>query len=297
MMQQALPLSQRRLRQLFNLMIFSRLDYGREIFRIIGGDFLDSISMISSRKNKFICQIRSLLRERSERRESGLFAAEGDHLCGEIAGLGREVELFLYTEKAKEKYADSVNRLLNKSRESYCITGELAEYISDTKSSQGLFVACAMNSRAIAENAKKVVILDGVQDPGNVGTIIRTAEALGFDGVICTGACADVYSPKVLRASMGSVLRMAYEEQTAQTLRGRLPDFSLYASMLDENAARLGEEHFPKKTAVVIGSEGGGVSSEIAALCDKTLYIPISGAESLNAAIAAGIIMWEVAKG
>lgn len=243
--------------------------------------------------------MRSLLRERSERRKSGLFAAEGDHLCGEIAGLAEsgDVALFLYTEKASEKYPSTVERLCGKCRESFCITEDLAEYISDTKSSQGLFAACAVRARVIPESAERVVILDGVQDPGNVGTIIRTAEALGFDGVIFTGACADVFSPKVLRSSMGSALRIPFEEQAADTLRERLAGFSLYAAMLDEKAARLGAEKFPDRTAVVIGSEGGGVSPEIAALCDKTLYIPISGAESLNAAIAAGIIMWEISKG
>ncbi len=242
--------------------------------------------------------MRALLRERSERRESGLFAAEGDHLCGETAGIAGDgdIALFLYTEKAFERYRGTVESLLGKSRESFCITEELSEYISDTKSPQGLFAACAMKPRVIPENAEKIVILDGVQDPGNVGTIVRTAEALGFDGVIFTGACADAYSPKVLRASMGSALRVPFEERSAETLRGALKGFALYAAMLDENAARLGDEKFPEKTAVVIGSEGGGVSPETAALCDKKLYIPISGAESLNAAIAAAIIMWEISR-
>ncbi|MGN0678067.1 MAG: TrmH family RNA methyltransferase [Oscillospiraceae bacterium] len=253
-------------------------------------------SEISSRKNKNVVLMRALLRERSERRKNRLFAAEGDHLCGEIASIAEDgdVALFLYTEKASEKYPSTVERLCGRCRESFCITEDLAEYISDTKSSQGLFAACAVRARAIPESAEKVVILDGVQDPGNVGTIIRTAEALGFGGVIFTGACADVYSPKVLRASMGSVLRLPFEEQSAASLGGRLEGFSLYAAMLDENAARLGAEKFPKRTAVVIGSEGGGVSPEIAAICGKKLYIPISGAESLNAAIAAAIIMWEI---
>lgn len=262
---------------------------------------MESISTntaISSRKNKNVVLMRTLLRERSERRKSGLFAAEGDHLCGELANAAEsgDTALFLYTEKASEKYPSTVERLLKKSRESFCITDELAEYISDTKSSQGLFAACAIRARAIPERAEKVVILDGVQDPGNVGTIIRTAEALGFDGVITVGACADVYSPKVLRASMGSALRMPFEELSCDTLRNRLDGFTLYAAMLDESAAKLGAEKFPTKTAVVIGSEGSGVSPEVAALCDKKLYIPISGAESLNAAIAAGVIMWEIAK-
>lgn len=257
------------------------------------------MEMISSRKNKNVGFMRQLLRERSERRKNGMFAVEGDHLCGELAEMSAfgEVELFLYTEKAAEKYPRTVGALCAVCRDSFGITDELGEYISDTKSSQGLFAAAVMKQRQIPENARKVAVLDGVQDPGNVGTIIRTAEALGFDGVITVGACADVFSPKVLRSSMGSALRMPIEELSPDMLKGRLSGFMKYAAMLDDTAAKLGEERFLKRTAVVIGSEGKGVSDEVAALCDKKLYIPISGAESLNAAIAAAVIMWEISKG
>lgn len=256
------------------------------------------MEIISSRKNKNVGFMRQLLRERSERKKSGLFAAEGDHLCGELAQLSAfgEVSLFLYTEKAADKYSDTVKKLCAVCRDSFCISDELGEYISDTKSSQGLFAAAVMKQRQLPENARRIAVLDGVQDPGNVGTIIRTAEALGFDGVVTVGACADVYSPKVLRSSMGSVLRMPIEEVSADTLRQRLSGFAVYAAMLDDKAAKLGEERFPERTAVVIGSEGKGVSDDIATLCDKKLYIPISGAESLNAAIAAAVIMWEISK-
>lgn len=250
------------------------------------------MEIISSRKNQNVSFMRQLLRERAKRRESGLFAVEGDHLCGELSG----AELFLYTEKAQAKYYDTVKRLCAECGDSFCITEELAEYISDTKSSQGLFAAAKMSWRSISENAEKIVVLDGVQDPGNVGTIIRTAEALGFDGLIFTGACADVFLPKVLRSSMGSALRMPMEEVSRNELCERLSGFVSYAAMLDDTAARLGEEQFPEKTAVIIGSEGAGVSSEVAGMCDKKLYIPISGAESLNAAAAAAIILWEISK-
>lgn len=240
--------------------------------------------------------MRQLLRERAKRSESGLFAVEGDHLCGELAASDNEV-LFLYTEKAAAKYSDTVRRLCGLCRDSFCITEELAEYISDTKSSQGLFAAAEMNQKSVPDNAKRIVVLDGVQDPGNVGTIIRTAEALGFDGLIFTGACADVFSPKVLRSSMGSALRMPIEEVSCDELCERLLGFVSYAAMLDDTAQKLGTERFPDRTAVVIGSEGAGVSREVAEICEKKLYIPISGAESLNAAVAAAIIMWEISQG
>ena len=251
---------------------------------------------ISSRKNQYVRLLRELSGSAEKRRESGLFAVEGDHLCGEAAALGYETEVFLYTQRAGEKYEKTVKAALQKAKKSFVITEEISEYISDTKSPQGLFAAVGKRVCAIPENARKIVVLDGVQDPGNVGTVVRTAEALGFDGVVFTGKCADAFSPKTLRASMGSALRMPFGYADEKNLRGMLAGFSVYAAMLDERAKRLGETVFPQKTAVVIGSEGSGVSKEIADICDEKVYIPISGAESLNAAAAAAIILWEVSR-
>lgn len=251
---------------------------------------------ISSRKNQYARLLRELSGSAEKRRESGLFAVEGDHLCGEAAALGLESEVFLYTQKAAEKYPKTVETALKTAKKSFVITEEISEYISDTKAPQGLFAAVGKRVCAISENARKIVVLDGVQDPGNVGTVIRTAEALGFDGVVFTGKCADAFSPKTLRASMGSALRMPLGYADADNLREKFAGFTFCAAMLDESAKRLGETAFPEKTAVVIGSEGSGVSKEIAGCCDEKVYIPINGAESLNAAAAAAIILWEVSR-
>ena len=144
----------------------------------------------------------------------------------------------------------------------------------------------------------RLVILDGVQDPGNVGTIIRTAEALGLGGVLMSEDCADVYSPKTLRASMGSVLRLPCTRcdlvQAISSLKAE--GYSVYGAMLDETAQRLGEISFPERAAVVIGSEGGGITAQVREVCSGGLYIPITGAESLNAAAAAAMILWELSK-
>lgn len=240
--------------------------------------------------------MRELFSSSERRRESGMFAVEGDHLCGETAGLDYKIELFLFTEKARGKYPQTVEKACRKAEKSLVITEEISEYISDTKAPQGLFAAVEGRASEISENARKIVVLDGVQDPGNVGTIIRTAEALGIEGVLFAGKCADVFSPKTLRASMGSALRMPFGYADEQNLRDKLAGFSIFAAMLDENAKKLGEIAFPEKTAVVIGSEGSGVSPQIAALCDEKVYIPIKKAESLNAAAAAAIILWELSK-
>lgn len=257
---------------------------------------------ITSRKNPDIRDMRLLLRDRAARESYGVFAAEGDHLCRELCGCsgseGFEIRLFLFTEKARETYPETVETMLSLAERSEVISGELAEYISDTKTPQGLFVTAGRKRAGdMPENAKRAVILDGVQDPANVGTIIRTAEALGVDFAALGAGCADAWSPKALRASMGSVFRLPCISGDAVEIINTLrPRFSVYSAMLDESAARLGTIRFPERAAVVIGSEGRGVSREIADLCDGKIYIPISGAESLNAGAAAAIILWELTK-
>lgn len=255
--------------------------------------------VISSRKNDSVRLFRELLREKKVRDREGMFAVEGDHLCGELARDGYEVALAMYTEKAAEKYDATVCALKSKASVCLVITDEISEYISDTKAPQGVFAAARKKTAAaLPTAAKRLVLLDGVQDPGNVGTIIRTAEALGIGGAVLSENCADIYSPKTLRASMGSVLRLPCITADLADTIGSLKNegFSVFGALLDESAKRLGEIDFGSKAAVVIGSEGAGVSGQVRNCCDSAVYIPITGAESLNAAAAAAIILWEFSR-
>lgn len=255
---------------------------------------------ITSRKNENIRFFRELSREKRQRDAMGLFAAEGDHLCAELAASGYEITLALHTERAAQRYPATVERMCASAAQTAVISEELAEYISDTKAPQGVFAVAkkAPVQPSVLSAARRVVVLDGVQDPGNVGTIIRTAEALGISGAVLLGGCADVWSPKTLRASMGSALRLACINGGAEEMLTLLKreGFAVYGAMLDSTAQRLGELHFPERAAVVIGSEGSGISEQVQRLCDSAVYIPISGAESLNAAVAAGIILWELSR-
>ena len=261
---------------------------------------VDNTETVSSRKNAKVRFLRQLLREKSTRDEHGVFAVEGDHLCGELVRSGLKITFAAYTEKAAEKYPGTAALLKENAKELAVITEDISEYISDTKSPQGLFAAAEIRGRHGSEgsvfgsSAGRIVILDGIQDPGNVGTIFRTSEALGIDGAVLLGACADVWSPKTLRASMGSVFRLPFLNCGPEELSELLPDFTLFAAMLDKSAKKLGEVKFPEKSAVVIGSEGAGISAKVAGLCKEKIYIPIEKAESLNAAIAAAIILWEL---
>lgn len=251
------------------------------------------MEIISSRKNDRVRFLRTLFREKWMRDEHGMFAVEGDHLCGELLRVGLRIGVAAFTEKAAEKYSETVKALCERAEKTLVISEDIAEYISDTKTPQGLFAAAEKREIPFPEDARRLIILDKVQDAGNVGTVIRTAEAFGIDGVLLTDGCADAWSPKAVRASMGSVFR---EPLIPFSSEEHLEGFTVYGAMLDESAKRLGEVRFPEKTAIVIGSEGSGISPEIAEICDEKIYIPIKGAESLNAAMAAAVLLWELGR-
>ena len=140
--------------------------------------------------------------------------------------------------------------------------------------------------------------VENLQDPGNLGAVLRTAEALGLSGVLLAGNCCDVYSPKVLRASMGAVFRLPFRSverlaDAAPTLRQT--GFALYAAVPDRTAKRVTELSFEKPSIIAVGNEGNGLEAETVAACGQAVTIPMRGrAESLNAAASAAILMWEL---
>ena len=139
-------------------------------------------------------------------------------------------------------------------------------------------------------------MLDGVQDPGNVGTILRTADAFCADGVFLVNGCADLYNPKTVRATMGAVFRCPVWTCGAKELRGLLTasGLPLYGAALRSDTLDARSVDY-SRCAIAIGSEGKGLCEEMLSICDKTILIPMSGhCESLNAAIAASVLLWEV---
>ena len=255
---------------------------------------------ITSRKNQLVAHGRGLLREKKLRDREGLFAVEGVKLCLEALSAGIIPEWALVSETAAEKFVEAVGEI-----EENCavtvVSDDVYSYLSEQKSPQGIFLAGQILDKSVnldrILNSDKILLLDCVQDSGNLGTMLRTAEALGIGGVVLGEGCADVWSPKTLRASMGSAFRLptCTMDTVSAVKAAKEKGFAVYAAMLDDTAQRLGSFEFPEKSAVVIGNEGHGVSSEAAALCEK-VYIPINGAESLNAAAAAAVLCWEMSK-
>ncbi|MDR0197575.1 MAG: RNA methyltransferase [Oscillospiraceae bacterium] len=219
------------------------------------------------------------------------FAVEGAKLISQALDAGFKPLNALFTAKAAERWGVLAGRL-----DFSVISEDLSGYVSDTKTPQGAFALFARKNDAFDfTGARRLVLLDGVRDPGNAGAVARSCEAFGFDGVIFSADSADVYNGKLIRSSAGSVFRLP-------NYRGDLPEiipsikkagFRVYAATASgDGADEVGGSAFAEKSAVVIGSEGQGVSEKVAALSDRKIYIPVKGVESLNAAVAAGIICY-----
>ena len=253
---------------------------------------------ISSRKNPAIALYRELDRDRKAREREGCFNIEGAKLCTEAVRAGLDITSAFVTETALRKYPDAVNEI-SAAAEPVIITDDLGSYISDTKTPQGIFLTAKKLDKT-AEMCKidngRLILLDGLQDTGNVGTIIRTCDALGIGGLVLSPDCADVYSPKVVRGAMGSLFRLPFAVTPLPCfIAGLQADgYTVYTAVLDKNAASIDDTVFPDKCAVVIGNEGNGVSREVIDAAGKSIYIPIANAESLNAAVAAAIFCYEM---
>ena len=174
------------------------------------------------------------------------------------------------------------------------VTEEVIKKITDVTTSQGIVAVCE-TPQYLDFKKDRILFLDRVQDPGNVGTIIRTADAFGFDAVFLSKGCADVYSPKVVRSTMGSIFHLPIiQNVTVEELK--TIGNKIYSSTLETNNFLDKIEILPKFT-LVIGNEGNGISEEIKNITDKFVKINMQGnAESLNASIAAGILMYEFSK-
>lgn len=261
------------------------------------------MELISSKENKTIKYIRKLLSSAAFRREEGLFAAEGLRLCADALSSGAEVVIALFSQTFSEKEAEFTDEAARAAEASYLVRDSIFSAVSDTKTPQGVMFVIKTLDKTIdfdtIKNNGKVLALENVQDPSNLGTILRTAEALGVDAVALSRGCCDIYSPKVARGSMGAVFRlpfMAVDDLPAFIERFNAIGAS-YAAVLDERAESLSEHRLSGAVLAVVGNEGSGITADTVRACSHTLYIPMrGGAESLNVSAAAAIIIWEMMK-
>lgn len=255
---------------------------------------------ISSKDNKLIRYIGKLQTSSKFRREEKRFVAEGLRVCVEAFLSGACVETLLITENALSKHEKELSGLINSAEEVYLTTDKAMLAASDTKTPQGVICVIKTLDNIIDLDTinNKYVLLERIQDPSNLGTILRTADALGINGVIMTKDCCDIYSPKVCRGAMGALYRVPF------IIIDNAPDFirtfnekgTSFAAVV-RNADSVAETDFGGTSLIAIGNEGNGLTDETINACTHSITIRMSNnAESLNASIAAGILMWEMMK-
>ena len=262
-------------------------------------------SLIESASNKKIKLVREL-HQRKYRNREGLFLAEGVRLSEMAVHSDWRIEFALFT---KEMAAEARGeKLLCDLEEKGCMLYEvpkaLYDKVSDTESPQGVLLVMekkAVDLQALLQTKKTpfFLVLDGVQDPGNAGTILRTADAAGADGVILLKGSVDMFSDKAVRSAMGSLFHLPICENVEREAFIKAVEgagIPLFATALDETARLYTEADLKNSAAIVFGNEGNGVSEEIL-LASKKLYIPMYGsAESLNVAAASAIVIYEAVR-
>ncbi len=245
---------------------------------------------ITSRKNAFIMQLRALASDAEARREQGAFVCDGLKLLGEAVENGAEILSVLWKEGGALSEIDCPVQAV--------APAELFDHASPMKNSPGPLFTVRIPVDPKDGKIENAIILENVQDPGNVGTVLRTASAFSIGAVVLTGDCADLYSPKTVRATMGAVFRQRVLRLDRSELPAWLEEHGLplYGAALSKDAQDLRGLDLTH-AAVAVGSEGQGLSPELLALCRGEVIIPMDArSESLNAAVAASVLMWEMAR-
>ena len=242
---------------------------------------------ITSRKNPLLQQVKKLLSSRKTREEMGLFVSDGTKLLEEAVKYAGGLDTVILSDGVEANVPENVKVIR--------VPGDVMESISPMQSPQGALFLCRLPEKREFQPQRGMLILDGIQDPGNLGTMLRTADALNVPLVLLEG-CADPYSHKVVRSSMGAVFRTPVVQSTWAEVSAacRAAGIAVGVTALSDRARDLRNANV-KEMAVVIGSEGQGVRKEILEAADAELIIPMNAhCESLNAAVAATIVMWQM---
>lgn len=242
---------------------------------------------ITSRKNQTLQQVKKLLSSKKAREEAGLFAADGTKLLQEAVRYCPGLDTVILSDGIQAQVPEGV-RVIR-------VPEDVMESISPMAAPQGALFLCRFPERKTFLPRRGMLLLDGIQDPGNLGTILRTADALDIPVVLLEG-CADPYSHKVVRASMGAVFRTEVIQAPWEQVRNacNAAGIPIGVTALSDRARDLRDADL-KQMAVVIGSEGQGVRREILDAAGAELIIPMNPhCESLNAAVAATIVMWQM---
>lgn len=255
--------------------------------------------MITSSSNAKVKLVRRLQTDRRFRNREKQYVVEGTRWLTELVAMARLPELLFYTERWLETavHAHILQQLNHLGQfTALPVSDEVMEGMSDTSTPPGILAVLPMLPKALPSPATLLLVLDAINTPGNLGTMLRTASAAGVDGVLLGPDCVDLYNPKVVRGSMGAHLRLPVHSQSwdeiAQTVRG----MRVWLATVEADMAYTAVD-WTQPSALIIGSEAAGAGDAARQLAHSPVTIPMHAqTESLNAAVAAGIVLFEAAR-
>ncbi|MBR5797156.1 MAG: RNA methyltransferase [Phascolarctobacterium sp.] len=238
------------------------------------------------------------LKQKKYRTQNGLYLAEGLRTAEEAVAY-KAVETLFYVATDDDRTMRLLEDAAMQNIKLVCVTENVMKKIADTETPQGIIAVCKMRQPKLENllaSGKMLLVLDRVGDPGNIGTMLRTADAAGIGGLVLLKGCADIYAPKTVRSSMGSLFHIPVLSGVSEqefVSAAKKAGYDLLVTCLD-GADNLYKADLSGRIAFVMGNEAGGVSETLLEKADKRVYIPMAGrAESLNVAMAAGIVMFE----
>ena len=253
---------------------------------------------ISSKDNSVFKLLSMLCDSSKKRQKEGLFVIEGLRICTDAYDNNVKIKWLIVSKNGLQKYSDDIEKFSAVSEKCCILSDDLFKKISDTVSPQGIIMIGEIpENPAFTNKSGRYVALENLQDPSNLGAVARTAEALGINGIIITGDSCDPYSPKALRASMGTLLRLPLYITDDIIEFSKKNGLRTVSCVVDKTAENISNFVFMNGDVLLIGNEGNGLTDETKKKSDRLITIRMRGrAESLNASNAAAIAMWEMCK-
>lgn len=249
--------------------------------------------MITSSQNPKLKLVRTLQGRAKERREANAFVVEGVRLVEEAVKADWQFQFVLFSDGLSERGKELVKILTASQIEVEETSGDLLQNLSETESPQGILAVLPLSNLPIPDSPNFVLIPDQIRDPGNLGTLLRTAAAAGAQAALLPPETTDAFAPKVLRAGMGAHFRLPIHSMTWDEIREQIKDLKIY--LADMNGRSCWEIDLHQPLALIIGSEAEGASEEARKLTAQKIAIPMPGnIESLNAGVAGSVLMFEV---
>ena len=253
--------------------------------------------MITSSQNPKLKLVRALMGRTKERREANAFVVEGVRLVEEAVDAGWKFQFALYSDGLSERGKDLVNKLIVRHIETEEVAGDLLQKLSDTETPQGVLAVLEFINLPLPDTLNFVLIPDQIRDPGNLGTLLRTAAATGVQAVFLPDETTDAFAPKVVRAGMGAHFRLPIHLLTWEEIHtvGKLAGLQVFLADMDSTSCW--ETDLRKPLALIIGGEAEGASDEARKLATQKISVPMAGnVESLNAGVAGSVLMFEVVR-